>query len=249
MTLKNHRNNNNMKKIFITAAFMLLAMSSLIAQNNFRGIVKFKVESTGKVDVQLKPEQTLFEIKVYDNKLMVNQTIQNGMKTVAATDLSPIISYLAANGIELETYTGDGKILVRDEANVDSLKSIELKDEEPGHFYYEYVDETQEILGYTAKKLIVHSFDEQGQDNPSTCWYTTEIGPEYCLLMGQIKGFPLVYTQIGSEGRAITYTATEVVKGKVKEAEFFPPAGYKDMTEEELEALGEEIQNAAELLE
>ena len=238
-----------MKKIFVAAAMMLLAMSAVTAQNNFRGIVKFKVESTGKVDVQLKPEQTLFEIKVYDNKLMVNQTIQNGLKTIVATDLSPIIGYLAANGIELETYTGDGKILVRDEANVDSLKSIEVKDEEPGHFYYEYVNETQEMLGYTAKKLIVHSFDEEGQDNPSTCWYTTEIGPEYCLLLGQVKGFPLVYTQIGSEGRAITYTATEVVKGKVKETEFFPPAGYKDMSEEELEALGEEIQNAAELLE
>ena len=238
-----------MKKILVAAAMMLLAMSAVTAQNNFRGIVKFKVESTGKVDVQLKPEQTLFEIKVYDNKLMVNQTIQNGLKTIAATDLSPIIGYLAANGIELETYTGDGKILIRDEANVDSLKSIEVKDEEPGHFYYEYVDETQEMLGYTAKKLIVHSFNEEGQDNPSTCWYTTEIGPEYCLLLGQVKGFPLVYTQIGSEGRAITYTATEVVKGKVKETEFFPPAGYKDMTEEELEALGEEIQNAAELLE
>ena len=238
-----------MKKIFVAAAMMLLAMSAVTAQNNFRGIVKFKVECTGKVDVQLKPEQTLFEIKVYDNKLMVNQTIQNGLKTIVATDLSPIIGYLAANGIELETYTGDGKILVRDEANVDSLKSIEVKDEEPGHFYYEYVNETQEMLGYTAKKLIVHSFDEEGHDNPSTCWYTTEIGPEYCLLLGQVKGFPLVYTQIGSEGRAITYTATEVVKGKVKETEFFPPAGYKDMSEEELEALGEEIQNAAELLE
>ncbi len=238
-----------MKKIFVAAAMMLLTMSTLIAQNNFRGIVKFKVESTGKVDVQIKPEQSVFEIKVYDNKLMVNQTIQNGLKTIAATDLSPIIGYLAANGIELETYTGDGKILVRNEANVDSLKSIEVKDEEPGHFYYEYVNETQEMLGYTAKKLIVHSFDEEGTDNPSVCWYTTEIGPEYCLLLGQVKGFPLVYTQIGSEGRAITYTATEVVKGKVKETEFFPPAGYKDMSEEELEALGEEIQNAAELLE
>lgn len=238
-----------MKKFFVAAAMMLLTMSTLIAQNNFRGIVKYKVESTGKVDVQIKPEQSVFEIKVYDSKLMVGNTIQNGLKTVAATDLSPIISYLAANGIELETYSGDGKILVREEANVDSLKSIEVKDEEPGHYYYEYVDETQEMLGYTAKKLIVHSFDEEGHDNPSTCWYTTEIGPEYCLLMGRIKGFPMVFTQMLADGKAVTYTATEVVKGKVKEAEFFPPAGYKDLTEEELEALGEEIQNAAELLE
>ncbi len=238
-----------MKKIFVAAVLMLLTMSNLIAQNNFRGIVKFKVESTGKVDVQIKPEQSTIEIKVWDNKLMLGTTIQNGLKTIAATDLSPIISYLAANGIELETYTGDGKILVRDEVDIDSIKSIEIKDEEPGHYYYEYVDETQEILGYTAKKLIIHSFDEQGTDNPMTCWYTTEIGPEYCLLMNRIKGFPLVYTQMLTDGKAVTYTATEVVKGKVKEAEFFPPAGYKDMTDEELEALGEEIQNAAELLE
>ena len=238
-----------MKKIFLAATFMLLSMSTMIAQNNFRGIVRFKLESTGKVDVQIKPEQSTFEIKVYDNKLMVGNTIQNGFKTIAAQDLSPIIGYLAANGIELESYTGDGKVIIRDEVAEDSLKSIELKDEEPGHFYYEYVDETQEILGYTAKKLIVHSFDEEGQDNPSTCWYTTEIGPAYCLLLGQVKGFPLVYTQIGSEGRAITYTATEVVKCKVKEAEFFPPAGYKDLSQEELEALSEEIQTAAELLE
>ena len=238
-----------MKKIFVAAILMLLSMSTLIAQNNFRGIVKFKVESTGKVDVQIKPEQSTFEIKVYDNKLMVGTTIQNGLKTIAATDLSPYISYLASNGIELESYSGDGKILVRNEANVDSLKSIEVKDEEPGHYYYEYASETQEMLGYTAKKMIIHSFDEEGKDNPSVCWYTTEIGPEYCLLLGQIKGFPLVYTQMGSEGRAITYTATEVVKGKVKEAEFFPPAGYKDLSEEEMEALGEDMQNAFELLE
>ena len=238
-----------MKKFYVAALVMLLTMTTLNAQNNFRGIVKFKVESTGKVDVQIKPDQSTMEIKVYDNKLMYGTTIQTGLKTVAATDLSPIISYLAANGIELETYTGDGKILIREEANVDSLKSIEVKDEEPGHYYYEYVNETQQMLGYTAKKLILHNFNEEGVDNPITCWYTTEIGPEYCLLMGRVKGFPLVYTQFVGDGKAVTYTATEVVNGKVKEAEFFPPAGYKDMTEEELEALGEEIQTAAELLE
>jgi hypothetical protein len=238
-----------MKKIFVAAVLMLLTMSTLIAQNNFRGIVKFKVESTGKVDVQIKPDKSTIEMKVWDNKLALDNIIQNGYKTIAATDLSPIISYLAANGIELETYQGDGKILVREEVSIDSIKSIEVKDEEPGHYYYEYVDETQEILGYTAKKLIIHSFDEQGQDNPMTCWYTTEIGPEYCLLMNRVKGFPLVYTQMIGDGKAVTYTATEVVKGKVKETEFLPPAGYKDMTDEELEALGEEIQTAAELLE
>ena len=238
-----------MKKIFVATLLLLMTVGATYAQNNFRGIVKFKLESSGKVDVQIKHENSTFEIKVFDNKLMIGTTIQNGFKTIMAQDLSPIIGYLAANGIELETYTGDGKILIRNETVVDSLLSLEVKDEVPGHFYYEYVDETQQMLGYTAKKMILHTFDDEGVDHPYTCWYTTEIGPEYCLLLGQVKGFPLVYTQMGSEGRAVTYTATEVVKGKVKEAEFLPPAGYKDMSEEELEALGKEIEDAAELLE
>ena len=238
-----------MKKLLIAALMLLMTAGSLCAQNNFRGIVKYKVTSTGKVDVAIKPEQSEFEIKVYDNKLMVGTTIQNGLKTIAATDLSQAIAYLAANDIELESYTGDGKILIRNEANADTLKGIEDKDEEPGHYYYEYVDETQQLLGYTARKLIVHSFDEEGNDNPAVCWYTTEIGPEYCLLLGNVKGLPLVYVQNGEGGRQVTYTAYEVVKGKVKEAEFFPPAGYKDMTDEEMEALGKELQDAFELLE
>ncbi|MBQ9864350.1 MAG: hypothetical protein IJM33_03320 [Bacteroidales bacterium] len=238
-----------MKKILVATLLLLMTAGATYAQNNFRGIVRFKLESSGKVDVQIKPENSTFEIKVFDNKLMVGTTIQNGYKTIMAQDLSPIISYLAANDIELESYTGDGKILIRNEVSPDSLRSLEEKDEVPGHFYYEYVDETQQMLGYTAKKMILHNFDDEGVDHPYTCWYTTEIGPEYCLLIGQVKGFPLVYTQMGSEGRAITYTATEVVKGKVKEAEFLPPAGYKDMSEEELEALSEEINSAAELLE
>lgn len=238
-----------MKKLLVAAFALLMMAGTASAQNNFRGIVKYKVTSTGKVDVTIKPEQSEFEIKVFDSKLMVGTTIQNGLKTIAATDLSQAIAYLAANDIELENYSGDGKILIRDEANADSLKGIEVKDEEPGHYYYEYVDETQQMLGFTAKKLIVHSFDEEGNDNPSVCWYTTEIGPEYCLLLGNIKGLPLVYVQNGDGGRQVTYTATEIVKGKVKEAEFLPPAGYKDMTDEEMEALGEELKNAFELLE
>ena len=238
-----------MKKLLIAALMLLTVAGTVNAQNNFRGIVKYKATSTGKVDVTIKPEQSELEIKVFDNKLMVGTTVQNGLKTIAATDLSPYISYLAANDIELESYSGDGKILIRDEANIDTLKSIETKDEEPGHYYYEYVNETQEMLGYTAKKLIVHSFDEEGNDNPSVCWYTTEIGPEYCLLVGNVKGLPLVYVQNGEGGRQGTYTAYEVVKGKVKEAEFLPPAGYQDLSEEEMETLGKELNDAFELLE
>ena len=237
-----------MKKIVCAAARLLLTVGALSAQNNFRGIVRYKIESTGKVAITIKPEQSTAEIKVYDNQILSGQTVQTGFKIATAQDFSPYISYLAANDIELETYTGDGKFLIRDEIAKEKLDSGYIVDKEPGHYYYENVDETQEMLGYTAHKLIMHRYDEEGNDNPAICWYTTEIGPEYCLVLGAIKGFPLVYTQELGEGRAITYTATEIVKGKVKETDMLLPAGYKDASGEEFETFQREMQEAFELL-
>ena len=228
---------------------MLLGMGTLCAQNNFRGIVKYKIESTGKVAITIKPEQSTAEIKVYDNQILSGQTVQTGFKVVQAADFSPYISYLAAKDIELESYTGDGKFLIRDEISKEKLDSGYIVDKEPGHYYYENVDETKEMLGFTAHKLIMHRYDEEGNDNPAICWYTTEIGPEYCLVLGAIKGFPLVYTQELGEGRAITYTATDIVKGKVKETDMLLPAGYKDASGEEFETFQRELQEAIELLE
>lgn len=237
-----------MKKIICAAVIVLLTFGALSAQNNFRGIVRYKIESTGKVAITIKPEQSTAEVKIYDNQILSGQTVQTGFKIATAQDFSPYISYLAANDIELETYTGDGKFLIRDEITKEKLDSGYIVDKEPGHYYYENVDETQEMLGYTAHKLIMHRYDEEGNDNPATCWYTTEIGPEYCLVMGAIKGFPLVFTQELGEGRAITYTATEIVKGKVKETDMLLPAGYKDATGEEFETFQREMQEAFELL-
>lgn len=238
-----------MKKIFVAAVVMLLAMGSVNAQNTFRGIVKYKLTSSGKVDVKIPAENSEVEVKVYDNKIMLGNNIQNGFKLSVTMDLSQAIAYLAANDIELESYTGDGKLLIRDETTKAEIDSIEIPDKEPGHYYYEYLDETQEMLGFTAKKMVMHRYDEEGVDNPTTCWYTTEIGPEYCLLIGNIKGMPLVFTSEQGEGKAITYTATEIVKGKVKEAEMLLPAGFTDTSEEEFTQIMKELQDAFELLE
>lgn len=237
-----------MKKAVLAAIALLLTLSTTNAQNNFRGIVKYKIESTGKVAITIPAEQSSVELKVFDDQIMAGQTIQNGFKLAQAVDFSPLISYLAANDIELETYTGDGKFLIRDEVSKATLDSGYIEDREPGHYYYENVDETQQMLGYTVHKLIMHRYDEEGNDNPATCWYTTEIGPEYCLVLGAIKGFPLVYTQEQGEGRAITYTATEIVKGKVKEIDMLLPAGYKDASGEEFETFKRELKDASELL-
>lgn len=237
-----------MKKILIAAAIMLLSVGAMSAQNSFRGIVKYTITSTGKVDMSIPAEQASAEVKVYDNQLLMGQTIQNELKVSVAADFSMYLAYLHANDIELESYQGDGKFLIRDEADKKQLDSLYLPDTEPGHYYYENTTETKDMFGFKATKMIMHSYDEEGNDNPVDCWFTTEIGPEYCVVLGNLKGFPLVITQQLGEGRAITYTAVEVVKGKVSRAEMLLPDGYKDASDAEFQQFQQELKDAFELM-
>lgn len=240
-----------MKKLSILATVVLtVATLSVQAQNNFRGIVKYKCESTGTTSFQIPPEQANVELKVYDDQLLLGNTVQNGYTVTTNADFSPYISYLAANDIELETYTGDGKFLIREKHTKAEADSLMIEDKEPGHFYFEYpAGETQPMVGMTAKKAILHVFDEDtGEDNPVIFWYTDQIGPEYNFLFNGIKGVPLKFEQQLGDGKAITYTATDIVKGKVKDVDMLLPAGFKEASKEEYAKFMKELQEAVELL-
>ena len=248
-----------MKKIFVMAAAMFLAAVGVEAQNTFKGIVKYKVESTGTVSMTIPEEGAKAEIKVDGDNLFTKSPIflsgmgaecilVNNLQTTMCMDLSQLLGYLRSQGSEF-TYQGAGKLLVTNKSEAKDFDSLAIEDKEPGHFYYEYVDgETKTIAGQTAYKMVRHMFDEDGEDHPMTMWYSKEIGPAINVLFSGIKGMPLECTMDAGEGRAITYTATEVVKGKVKEADFLLPDGYETLGEEELKELFEQLQEEIELL-
>ncbi|MBR6844912.1 MAG: hypothetical protein IKM79_07440 [Bacteroidales bacterium] len=246
-----------MKKILVAAAAALMCLGSLSAQNTFKGIVKYNVESTGQVAMSIPEEAAKAEIKVSGDDMFTKSAIFTqqadciliqGLKQTACIDYSQLLGYLRSQDFEF-TYNGSGKLLIKNEAKASDFDSVDIPDTEPGHFYYEYVDsETKQIAGMTAKKLIRHLYDEEGVDHPMTMWYSDEIGPKINILFNGIKGMPLECTMDAGEGKAITYTATEIIKGKVKEADFLLPDGYETLSEEELETLGSEIKDAIELL-
>lgn len=241
-----------MKKIFLVMAALLVMAGSADAQNQFRGTVKYKLESVGKVAMQIPAEQSTMEVKIYDDQALSGNTIQNGMRISTCADFSPYLSYLAAQDISLDTYTGDGKFLIRQTMTEAAVDSLTIVDTEPEHFYMEYVEgETQQICGMTAKKAIFHNFDEAGVDEPFTIWYSDELGPKYNFLFNPIvvKGLPLQFVLNQGDGKAISVTATDIVKGKVKETDMLLPAGYKEATEEEFENFQKELKEAIELLE
>ena len=247
-----------MKKIFAMAAALLLSASMMSAQNSFKGIVKYKVESTGQVAMTIPEEAATAEIKVSGDDMYTKSSIfmsspftecvlvQN-LTITRCENYGMLLSYLRSQGSEFD-YQGDGKLIIKNTAKPDAFDSLEIVDKEPGHFYLEYTSETKQIAGVTAKKMVRHMYDEEGADHPTEMWISDEIGPRVNILFDGIKGMPLQCTVDAGEGKAITYTATEVVKGKVKEADFLLPDGYDTLSEEDLETLGTQLQEELELL-
>ena len=156
-----------MKKIFVMAAAMFLAAVGVEAQNTFKGIVKYKVESTGTVSMTIPEEVAKAEIKVDGDNLFTKSPIflsgmgaecilVNNLQTTTCMDLSQLLGYLRSQGSEF-TYQGAGKLLITNKSEAKDFDSLAIEDKEPGHFYYEYVDgETKTIAGQTAYKMVRH---------------------------------------------------------------------------------------------
>ena len=246
-----------MKKIMAMAAVALLGVGTVAAQNSFKGIVKYSIESTGEVTVDLPIEQRTAEIKVSGDDMFTQSpnftegadaVLVQGLKQTQCLDFSQILGYMRNEGFEFE-YEGAGKLMVQGEVKESDFDSVDIPDTEPGHFYYEYVSgETKTIAGFTAKKMVRHQYDEEGVDHQMVFWYSDEIGPRINILFQGLKGMPLEITVADDEGHAITYTAVEIVKGKVKDADFLLPAGYDRLSDEELKTLMGEMRDAYELL-
>ena len=232
------------------AAFAVLSMGALTAQNTFKGTIIYKVESTGETAFQVPDQMATAELKVYDDKVltsskvftnspMINSILIDGRKQYMCWDLSMIFMYLSQNDVELD-YQGSSKILAKSELTQAQIDSLTIPDDEG--MYIEYVaGETKTIAGVTAKKAIIHVFGEEGDDHPIVVWYNDEMGPDVNLLFYGIRGIGLEYSTDLGEGRQLTLTATEVKKGKVKEVDMLLPSGYDTISDEDFKELFKQI--------
>lgn len=246
-----------MKKIFLIAAIACISVGSIFAQNNFRGTITYSVTSTGETAFTVPDQIATAEIKVYDSKVltssplflgnqMASNVLVDGHKQFVCMDLSQLFMYLSSNDVELD-YKGSSKILVTQELTQSEIDSLTIPVTEG--FYIEYVDgETKAIAGKTAKKAVIHAFDEDGNDKSTTIWYTDEIGPDVNLIFNGIKGVALEYAMELGEGRQITLTATEIKSGKVKEVDMLLPSGFESISQEEAGALFKQIGEELEYL-
>lgn len=247
-----------MKKVFFFAAIVCLSISSLFAQNNFRGTITYSVTSTGETAFTVPDQIATAEIKVYDSKVLTSSQLffggnpfasnilVDGHKQYVCMDLGQLFMYLSSNDVELD-YQGSSKMLVTQELTQSDIDSLTIPVTEG--FYIEYVaGETKAIAGKTAKKAIIHAFGEDGTDHPTVIWYCDEIGPDVNLIFNGVKGVALEYAMDLGEGRQITLTATEIKSGKVKEVDMLLPSGFESISQEQFSTLFNQIQEELELL-
>jgi len=240
-----------MKKILVIAALAVLSLGSIMAQNKFNANIIYKVTSTGEVSFQVPEQIATAELKVLNEKVFTSSSLFfggnpftsnvliDGHKQYTCMDLSQLMMYFSSQDIELD-YQGSSKILVSHEFTQTDIDSLTIPVTEG--FYIEYVDgETKTIAGMTAKKSVIHVFDENGDDNPMVIWYSDEMGPDVNFLFNGVKGVALEYSMNLGEGRQITLTANEIKKGKVKEVDMLLPSGYEKISTEEFTKLFEQI--------
>ncbi len=105
----------------------------------------------------------------------------------------------------------------------------------------EKTDETKEIAGYTAHKVVGSYENEYGETTENVYWVAPEIGNEALnfsdpMLKG-IDGVSLEYTEKLGE-YTMKLTASEIKETKLKETDFLVPDDYEKFTEEEMEQMG-----------
>ncbi|MCR4828795.1 MAG: hypothetical protein K5864_04955 [Bacteroidales bacterium] len=238
-----------MKKIMILAALAVFAVSGVMAQNKFKGSIIYSVTSTGEVPYTVPADYSTAEIKVFEDKVLtssvlftgsplVNNVLIDGHKQYTCWDLSMIMMYLQQNDVELD-YSGSNKLLLKVEYTQAQIDSLTIPCTEG--YYIEYVNETKTIAGKTAKKAVIHSFKDDGEDNPITMWYSDEMGPDVNFLFNGLRGVALEYAMPVGEGQQLTLTATDIKSGKVKSVDMLLPSGYDNISVEDFGALMNEI--------
>ncbi|NTW32230.1 MAG: hypothetical protein HGB12_06350 [Bacteroidetes bacterium] len=97
--------------------------------------------------------------------------------------------------------------------------------------------ETKVIAGYTCKKAILTSTDDEGTVSNDTIFFTEEIGcadVNFSTQFKEVPGSVLEYSEVDPQVNSkVIYTVKEIKKSKVSDNIFLIPSDYQEMTKEE----------------
>ncbi|MFN9595494.1 MAG: DUF4412 domain-containing protein [Bacteroidota bacterium] len=210
-------------KLASIAFFLLLTIPvSVSAQKSLsEGKIVFDISlAEGDMDPQMKAmmpsESTVF---IKNGKSRTEISMAMGMSSASIFDAK------TGQITALTDFMGNKTYMTMD-AQKDGAK-----DSKPT---VEQTAETKTIAGYVCKKAVIKMKDGSSVN----VYHTDKINARMAEMVGakDLGGYPLEYT-VDQMGFKMTFTARSVAAEKVSDDQFKVPAGYKFVTQEELQKM------------
>lgn len=220
-----------MKKQIILFALMVSAFSfSLFAQQGkWAGTIKYQLTWSGDVPQGLPAE---YEVKVFEEK---TKYMDMTMGAVVITDAQKKNITLMFDFSQIPLEDVSGKWYIREKIADSAFALVS----------YNFTGKTKEMAGKTAHEVVATYKNAENIEETETFWACKDLGPsvEMTSYPG-LQAMPFEYTVQYAETLSCTFTAVEVIEGKVKKTDLLLETGYEELTMEEFQEKIQILQQA-----
>lgn len=218
------------KHIFLFALLVSAFTFSLQAQQGkWAGTIKYQLTWTGDVPQGIPSE---YEVKVFEEK---TKYMDMTMGAVVITDAQKKNVTLMFDFSQIPLEDVGGKWYIREKV-ADSAFALVT---------YNFTGKTKEMAGKTAHEVVATFKNAEGVEETETFWACKDLGPtvEMTNYPG-LQAMPFEYTVQYAETLSCTFTAVEVIEGKVKKTDLLLETGYEELTMEEFQEKIQILQEA-----
>lgn len=215
------------KSLLFLTAVLFTALTSFTSTSDFEGKIVYAVDLSGanmppEIRSMFAGSKSIIYLKGTKSRTEMDMGMQ---KTISIYDAK----------------TNTSVALMEVMGNKYKIKNQDKKDEKKPEIKVNVTSLTKTIAGYICKKAEVTIKDDKGGSIVNHIWFTEaisnrmNINSENGYQFKDIKGMPLEYEMKASNGMVLKMTATSIVKENVSDSWFEVPAGYTEVTPEEMQ--------------
>ncbi|MBR1775379.1 MAG: hypothetical protein IJ759_07660 [Bacteroidales bacterium] len=230
------------KTIALCAFALFFGMNVMAQQGDWAGQVKYKLTWQGNVPQGVPTEWTSKVYKNLESTDFINYISLNGFLKTINNSNNNMVTYMVDFSMfpdEGPTEGMSGKWYFKDK--VDLAKIAEK-------IKYEYTGNTKEIAGVKCQEVKVIPLGSDAKEEDSELiWVTKEVGPKVCMTYYPgLDAFPMEFPMQFSSELSITFTVTELQKGKASQADLMLETGYEEISKEDFQEWMQKLQGAAQ---
>ena len=218
------------KHIFLLALLVSAFTFSLQAQQGkWAGTIKYQLTWTGDVPQGIPSE---YEVKVFEEK---TKYMDMTMGAVVITDAQKKNVTLMFDFSQIPLEEVGGKWYIREKMSDSTFTAVT----------YNFTGKTKEMAGKTAHEVTATYKNAEGVEETETFWACKDLGPSLDMTnYPGLQAMPFEYTVQYAETLSCTFTAVEVIDGKVKKTDLLLETGYEELTMEEFQEKIQILQEA-----